>query len=481
MKNPKGTLQHTDLIPELLAPAGDFECLQAALHFGADAVYFAGKQFSLRAGAGNFTPDGLKKAVALCHSKGKKSYVACNIFAHNRDFAELPDYLKFLQSISVDALIISDPGVFVLAKKFAPNIPIHLSTQANTTNRYSAAFWAEQGIKRIVLSRELTLPEIREIRDALPPSVELEAFVHGAMCVAYSGRCLLSAVLAGRSGNRGECAQSCRWEYESCQGDGGILTTFDSCQKTCVSVEGGQGTSVPLTTWQYEIREKSRKGEYMAVEGDARGSYILNSKDMNLLMHFDKLCAAGITCFKIEGRSKGAYYVANTVNAYRRAIDLFSRSENKSSEELGIRSEELRMLDAELFKSAHRKYFTGFYFNEPNCPTPTGSSNPEPRIPNPEPTINSESSVPIQNRQFVALVTGEKDGLIEIEQRNRFRAGDALEVLSPDENFNKTFLVDALFDADGNPVADAKLVQQKLFLKTGLKLKRGDMLRIANR
>ena len=403
--------------PELLAPAGNFECLQAALHFGADAVYFSGKNFGLRAGADNFSnEEELAYAVALCHEKNKKAYIAVNVFAHNADFKELPGYLMFLSKISVDGLIVSDPGVFSLSKQYAPNVPIHLSTQANTTNRYAAAFWAEQGAERIVLAREMGLSEIRELRNALPSFVELEAFVHGAMCIAYSGRCLLSGVLTGRSGNRGACAQSCRWEYE--------------------------------------IREKTRDGKYLTLTGDERGSYILNSKDMNLLRHLDKLTKAGIKSFKIEGRAKGAYYVANTVNAYRRAIDYFWGN-NKNVAVIDA-------LDNELYKAAHREYFTGFYFNDSN---------------EPDSGQHVESSSPVQSYQFIAAVTGEKNGLTEIEQRNRFYVDDELEVLSPDCNFNKSFCVKAICDKEGNFLTEAKRVQQILFLETGFTLRKGDMLR----
>ena len=269
---------------ELLAPAGNFEKLKVAFRFGADAAYLGGKDFSLRSFADNFSAEELRAAVEYAHARGKKVYVTANIFAKNADFAALADYFRYLQEIGADAALVTDVGAFSLARQVAPELPLHVSTQANTTNKYAAKFWQEQGAERVVLARELSLAEIGEIREYCP-GLELEAFVHGAMCISYSGRCLLSNYFAGRDSNRGECVQACRWKY---------------------SVRA--------------LREEGEGGE-CAVEEDGRGSYIFNSKDLNMLPYLDRLAAAGVCSFKIEGRMKSACYLATVVNAYRRALD----------------------------------------------------------------------------------------------------------------------------------------------------------------
>ncbi len=399
---------------ELLAPAGDFEKLKTALHFGADAVYVGGNEFSLRANAKNFSEDQLAKACRYVIERGKKIYVAVNVFAKNQDFERLPDYLKFLQDAGVHGVIVTDPGVIGFCKKHAPVLEIHISTQANTTNKYAAKFWADQGAKRIVLARETSLAEIREIRDFLPDDVQIEAFVHGAMCISYSGRCLLSAALAGRSGNRGDCVQACRWEYE--------------------------------------ITEKNRKGERLPIYEDDRGTYILNSKDLNMLGHIGELIKSGVYSFKIEGRMKSQYYVASVVNAYRRAIDGFTADENYAVP--GI-------LTAELEKNSHRDYTTGFYFGEKD-------------------TVCSDTSQPRCDWEFTASVLGydEEKKAIVLQQRNRFGKGDVLEILSPDERyFGKTVTVEGMTDGDGKPVDDAKIVQQTVYLPSEYRLEKDDILR----
>ena len=272
---------------EILAPAGDKNKLETAIYYGADAVYMAGKRWGLRAFSDNFEQDELDKYISLAHSLGKKCYITVNIQAHNDDFDGLSDYLLYLQKIGADAIIVSDAGIMSLAKKVVPNLPIHLSTQASASNKYAAKFWADQGAKRIILARELSIKEIKEIREFLPKDVELEAFVHGAMCISYSGRCLLSNYLAGRDSNRGQCVQACRWEYY--------------------------------------ITERSRadkgEGELYQIQQDKQGTYILNSKDLCMIDHLHELIDAGVTSFKIEGRMKSNYYVATVVNAYRRALD----------------------------------------------------------------------------------------------------------------------------------------------------------------
>ncbi len=401
---------------ELLAPAGDMNKLKTALHFGADAVYVGGSAFSLRANAKNFDDQMLKEAVEYTHSVGKKIYVATNILAKNQDFDKLGDYFRYLYEIGADAVIISDPGVMMVCKEYAPHIEIHLSTQANTTNKYSAKFWADQGVKRVVLARETSMADIKEIREFLPSDIEIEAFVHGAMCISYSGRCLLSNALTGRASNRGDCVQACRWEYQIVEAN-----------------RGGQ----PLTIGQ---------------EGD-KGTYILNSKDLNMIEHIDELIENGVYSFKIEGRMKSPYYVASVVNAYRKAIDSYyaNPTEYKPSEKLV----------SELYKNSHRDYTTGFYYDSSD-------------------SVCLNTSQPKCDYEFMAEVRGydEERGGIIVEQRNRFKVGDTLEILSSsDEYWNRELVIEAMYDMDGNQVEDAKLVQQKLFIPTPFKLTERDILR----
>jgi len=298
---------------ELLSPAGDIYKLEYAVLYGADAVYTAGTQFGLRAKSGNLTREELKQAVEFCHKKNKKIYITINIFAYNEDIEKLPDYLQFLQSIGVDAFIISDPGVFSLAQEYAPKIPIHISTQANVTSWKSAEFWFKQGAKRIILARELSISEIKKIREKVP-GIELEMFVHGAMCISYSGRCLLSSFLNKRSANQGYCTQPCRWEY-------GLV-------------------------------EKTRPDEFFSLEEDEYGSYILNSKDLCLIDRLHEIIDAGLDSIKIEGRMKSHYYVANVTRTYKNAIKLISENEKISSN-----------LKEELNKVSHRHYTEGFFDN----------------------------------------------------------------------------------------------------------------------
>ncbi len=292
--------------PELLAPAGNLQKLKLAFYFGADAVYVGGKAFSLRTFADNFTDDELKEGIEYAHARGKKVYVAANIFARNGDFTRLSEYFFYLQTIGADAVLISDPGAFRVCKKAAPRLPVHLSTQANTTNAQSAAFWKDLGVSRVVLARELSLKEIGEIH-AENPDLELEAFVHGAMCVSYSGRCLLSDYLDGRSSNRGACVQACRYRYS--------------------------------------VRTEEKRGdEWFPVEEDEKGAYFMNSKDLNMSAHLKELAEAGVCSFKIEGRMKSEYYLATVVNAYRRLLD----------------GGEISLLGEELKCAAHRAYTTAY-------------------------------------------------------------------------------------------------------------------------
>lgn len=395
---------------ELLAPAGNMEKLKTAFKFGADACYMAGKKFGLRAFSGNFEEDEIKEAIEYAHSLNKKVYITVNIVAHNDDFNGLREYLISLRDMRADGIIVSDIGIMNLARECAPELDIHVSTQANVTNKYTAKFLCDLGVKRLVLARELSIAEIKEIRDFIPADVEIETFVHGAMCISYSGRCLLSNYLTNRDSNRGACVQACRFEYSIC--------------------------------------EKSRNGEHYEIQEDNRGTYILNSKDLCMIKYIDELVNDGVTSFKIEGRMKSPYYVATVTNAYRRAIDNYLS--NKDFDE---------SLIEELEKTSHRRYTTGFYF---------GSTDKE----------YLESSMPVQTHEFIAIVKEDMvDGFCVIEQRNRFKVGDRLEVLSPNETFNKVLVVGEMFDKNDNLVVDASLVQQVIKIKTDLDLKAGDILR----
>lgn len=393
---------------ELLAPAGNFEKFLTALHFGADAVYLAGGRYGLRAFAGNFTNEEIEKAVEIAHERGKKVYITLNIIARDKDFDGLKDYLRFLENAKVDAVIVADIGMLQFVRVHAPMLNVHVSTQANIINSYSANLMAELGAKRLILARELSLEEIKQIRKNVSPKVEIEVFVHGAMCMAYSGRCLLSNYLTGRDSNRGECVQACRWKYM--------------------------------------VREVNREDE-LEVQEDEKGSYIFNSKDLNMLPYLGELKEIGVDSVKIEGRMKSAYYVATVVNAYRRALDMLPK---KPTEELC----------RELMKASHRRYTTGFYFGD-------------------QEKQYLEDSMPVQESDFVAVVSSDaKDGMVEVEMRNKFSVGDELEVLSPDkETFNKKLVVEKIINSSSEEVESAKVVQEKVKIPCVLPLKEGDILR----
>ncbi len=399
---------------ELLSPAGDMSKLKTAFYFGADAVYVGGKSLSLRALAGNFTEDEIKEATSYAHSIGKKIYVTVNIFARNYDIAKAEEYFKFLESVGIDGAIISDPGLIYLARTTAPNLTVNVSTQANTLNYKTVEFWQKVGVKRVILARELSLKEIKEIHQKAP-DMELEVFIHGAMCISYSGRCLLSDYRTGRASNRGACVQACRWNYE--------------------------------------IREKGSDGEYLEMQEDERGTYILNSKDLNLLNYISELADAGVCSFKIEGRMKSEYYLATVVNAYRRAINAFySEGEAYKNNPL---------YEQELLKTAHRDFTTAYLLGENDR------------------TVNYDDSQSKGTHKFIANVLdyNSAEGYALVEMRNRFKIGDVLEVLSPNPVFNAQIKVEKLTDEKGIDVLDAKLVQQKLRLYTDLPLTAGDILR----
>ena len=393
---------------ELLAPAGNFEKFLTALHFGADAVYLAGNRFGLRAFAGNFSDEEMQEAVKIAHSFGKKVYITLNIIAKDEDFDGLKEYLKFLQNIKVDAVIVADIGVMEFVRKYAPKIDIHISTQANIINSYTAKFFADLGVKRLILARELSLEQIKNLRKNLPKEVEIEVFVHGAMCMAYSGRCLLSNYLTGRDSNHGECVQACRWKYY--------------------------------------VREVSRDDE-LEVQEDEKGSYIFNSKDLNMLSHLQELKDAGVDSIKIEGRMKSSYYVATVVNAYRMALDMLPE---RPTEEL----------EKELLKASHRRYTTGFYFDEENRQF-------------------QEDSMPVQNSEFVAIaVEDAKNGKVKLEMRNKFSVGDTLEILSPKKDcFNKKVTIKEIIDSTGEKIESAKKVQEIVEINMVYPILKGDILR----
>lgn len=399
---------------ELLAPAGNFSKLKTAVYYGADAVYIGGKSFSLRAFSDNFTDEEIVEAVKFAHGKNVKIYVTVNIFAKNSDFEKAAKYFRFLERAKVDAVLITDVGLISLCKKVAPELKIHLSTQANTLNKYAVKFWGELGLERVVLARELSLSEIKEISE-YNPETQLEAFVHGAMCISYSGRCLLSNYFNGRDANRGECVQACRW--------------------------------------QYELREKSKNGEFFPIEEDERGSYILNSKDLNMIEHIDEMAEAGVCSLKIEGRMKSEYYLATVINAYRRAIDEYYK--------IGDKYKKNKMFYDELLKTNHRVFTTAYMLGE----------NKE--------TVNYSDSQSAGEKQFIATVlegTNDK-GYFIAEMRNRFKKGDKLELLTPNDNFYSVILPVKITDEEGNDIEDAKIVQQKLRIYSDIKVSAGDILR----
>jgi len=384
--------------PELVAPAGDLEKAEAAFLYGADAVYVGGKEFSLRAQAGNFAPEELEELMALARGQNKKVYVAVNVVAHNRDIHRLQSYLAFLQDLGVDGIIVADLGVLDLVQKRAPGIPVTISTQASVANILSARFFESLGVKRIVLARELTLEEIREIRENV--SVELEVFVHGAMCVAYSGRCLLSSFMTGRSGNRGECAHPCRYRYF--------------------------------------LREEKRPGEYFPIEEDDRGTYILNSKDLCLIEYVPELMEVGVDAFKIEGRMKSPHYVATASRVYRQAIEAAAS---------GRPGRDLAEWQEELNKIANRPYTTGFLLGPPAQAQDFFKESEAPRV--------AFCGIVREYRR--------EQGMALVEQRAPFGVGDVIEFLQPNRGLYR-MRAEEMFDADMCRVDRARHAQELLWL-----------------
>ncbi len=387
---------------ELLAPAGNLEKLKMAILFGADAVYIGGQRFGLRASADNFSPEDMKLGVDFAHERGCKVYVTVNIIPHNQDLIGLPEYIKQLESTGVDAVIVSDPGVFTIVRSMAPDMEIHISTQANNTNYLSAKFWYELGAKRVVVARELSFEEISEMAALTPADLDIEAFIHGAMCISYSGRCLLSNYMTGRDSNKGACSHPCRWKYS--------------------------------------LVEEKRPGEYYPVYEDERGTYIFNSKDLCMIEYIPQLIAAGIFSFKIEGRMKSSFYVATVVSAYRKAIDAYMADpENYTFDPQWL---------VELSKASHREYTTGFYFNKTT-----------------EKDQIYHTSSYIREYDFVGMVMeyDKVTGIAKIEQRNRMIVGDEIEVVIPGKDyFIQT--IEAMKNEEGESIRTAPHAQMTVYM-----------------
>lgn len=356
---------------ELLAPAGDLEKLKMAIIYGADAVYIAGENFGLRTASKNFSEEEMKEAVAFAKKHDRKIYVTCNIIPHNEDLEGLDTYLKYLEEIGIDAIIVADPGVLMVAKEVVPNMEIHMSTQANNTNYKSANFWYKQGVQRVVTARELSFEEIKKIRDEIPEDMDIESFVHGAMCISYSGRCLISNYMTGRDANRGSCAHPCRWKYA--------------------------------------LVEEKRPGEYFPIEEDESGTYFFNSKDLCMIEYVKELIESGVSSFKIEGRVKTPYYVATVVRAYRMAIDAYY------NDPANYKFDQAWM--DELKKASYRDFTNGFYLDKPDADSQ-----------------NYGTSSYIRNYDFMGLVLNydKSKNLAQIDVRNRIFVGDEVEIIGPD-------------------------------------------------
>ena len=400
---------------ELLIPASSLEVLKIAVIYGADAVYIGGEAFGLRAKAKNFTLEEMKEGIEFAHAHDCKVYVTANILAHNYDLDGARQYFKELKQIGPDALIISDPGMFTIAKEELPDIDIHISTQANNTNYMTYQFWWKQGAKRVVSARELSLNEIKQIREHIPDEMEIETFMHGAMCISYSGRCLLSSFMAGRDANRGACTHPCRWKYS--------------------------------------IVEESRPGEYMPVYENERGTYIFNSKDLCMIEHIPEMLNAGIDSFKIEGRMKTALYVATVARTYRLAIDEFIQDEN-------LYKKRIPFYKSEISKCTYRQYTTGFFFGKPD-----------------ENTQIYDTNTYIKEYTYLGIV-GEQNaqGLYHIEQRNKFSVGETIEVMRPNGD-NILVTVKRITDERGVYMESAPHPKQQLYIDLGVKLEQYDVLR----
>ena len=390
-------------LPELLIPASSLEVLKVAVTFGADAVYVGGEAFGLRAKAKNFSMEDMAEGIQFAHEHGVKVYVTANILAHNRDLDAAREYFKELKAIGPDALIISDPGMFMIAREVCPEIDIHISTQANNVNYMTFLFWQEQGAARVVTGRELSLEEIRQIRDHIPDSLEIETFVHGAMCISYSGRCLLSNFFTGRDANQGACTHPCRWKYS--------------------------------------VVEETRPGEYMPVYENERGTYIFNSKDLCMIDHLPDLVEAGVDSLKIEGRMKTALYVATVARTYRKALDDLAQGRE-------VYEKNLPWYKQQITGCTYRRFTTGFFYGKPDDTAQIYDSN-------------------TYEKDYVYLgITGKADenGVFDLEQKNKFSVGEIIEIMKPDGRNIET-VVEGIWDLEGNEQESAPHARQALKVK----------------
>mgnify|MGYP001033328502 FL=1 len=402
--------------PELLVPASSLEVLKTAVMFGADAVYIGGEAFGLRAKAKNFTSAEMAEAILFAHEFDVKVYVTANILAHNSDLEGARNYFAELKQLKPDALIISDPGMYMIAREVCPEIDIHISTQANNTNYQTYRFWHQQGAKRVVSARELSLEEIRQIRDQIPDEMEIESFVHGAMCISYSGRCLLSSYFTGRDANQGACTHPCRWKYA--------------------------------------VVEETRPGEYFPVYENERGTYIFNSKDLCMIEHIPELVSAGIDSFKIEGRMKTALYVACVARTYRKAIDDYFESEQKYHENMA-------WYKAEIAKCTYRQFTTGFYFGKPD-----------------EHTQIYDSNTYVNEYVYLGTVDSiDERGFAKFEQRNKFCVGDTIELMKPDGRNMETRVL-SMYNDEGEAVESCPHSKQILYVELAEKPEPYDLMRV---
>ena len=404
--------------PELLLPGGSLDVLKVAVLYGADAVYIGGESFGLRAKAKNFSRAEMEEGIAFAHEHGAKVYVTANIFAHDADLDGAAAYFRELSEIGPDAVLVADPGMFMLAKRNAPNLELHISTQANNTNYETCLFWHGLGAKRIVTARELSLREIKDIRAHIPDELEIESFVHGAMCISYSGRCLLSSYLAGRDANRGLCTHPCRWKYA--------------------------------------VMEETRPGEYMPIEENERGTFIFNSKDLCMIEHLPDLYEAGIDSFKIEGRMKTALYVATAARTYRLAMDAYERDPKEYEEKLPWFREQIA-------DCTYRKFTTGFFYGRPDQ---------EDQI--------YDNNTYVNNYSFLGIVREiDGNGDAVTEQKNKFCVGDTIEIMKPDGR-NVITKVLALYDGEGQSMESAPHPKQELHIRLEAEAEPWDILRRAN-
>ena len=402
--------------PELLIPASSLEVLKVAVMFGADAVYIGGEAFGLRANAKNFSKEDMIEGIDFAHKHGVKVFVTANILAHNSDLEGVREYMEELKEIKPDALIIADPAIFTIAKEVCPEIEVHISTQANNTNYGTFKFWHSLGAKRVVTARELSLAEIKQIRDNIPKDLEIETFIHGAMCISYSGRCLLSSFMAGRDANKGACTHPCRWKYA--------------------------------------VMEESRPGEYMPIYENERGTYIFNSKDLCMIEHIPEMMESGIDSFKVEGRMKTALYVATVARTYRMAIDDYKKSPDYYRERIPF-------YKSEIAKCTYRQYTTGFFFGKPD-----------------ENTQIYDSNTYVKEYTYLGLIEGKNEKGYKITQRNKFVVGEKIEVMKPNGE-NIEVEVKGIYTEDGESRESAPHPKEVLYVDLGIQLEEFDILRRA--